>query len=116
MIIGGNNIRSWDQMNHNYRDYCKARDTRDNTIKMIQGVNEYLEDYEERFQLGYKRDHSFTLDENSLKLSFLRGVREELMDILKLLENEDILQLYFECTKKVFKNYSISTWKMGRKE
>jgi hypothetical protein len=120
MILGGNNIRSWDQMKKtfidNYRDYCKARDTRDNIFKMIQGVNEYLEDYEERFQLGYKRDHSFTLDENSLKLAFLRGVREELMDILKLLENEDIFQLYFECTKKVFKNYSISTWKMGRNE
>ena len=99
-----------------YRDYCKARDTRDEIFNIIHPENESLEDYEKRFQLSYKRAHSFTLDENSLKLAFLRGVREELMDILKLLENEDIFQLYFECTHKVFKNYSISTWKMGRNE
>ena len=77
-------------MNDNYRDYCKARDTRDNTFKMIQGVNEYLEDYEERFQLSYKRDHSFTLDDNSLILVFLRGVREEFIETLNLIANRDI--------------------------
>jgi hypothetical protein len=57
---------------------------------MIQGENESLEDYEERFQLSYKRAHSFTLDDNSLKLVLLRGVREELMETLNLLANGDI--------------------------
>jgi hypothetical protein len=49
-----------------------------------------MEDYEERFQINYKRDHSFTLDDNSLKLIVLRLVREESMETLNLLANGDI--------------------------
>jgi hypothetical protein len=42
---------------------------------------------------------------------FLRGVREEFMETLNLLENGDIFQLEYEYIKKVFKNYSRSTRK-----
>jgi hypothetical protein len=57
---------------------------------MTQGVDESLEYFEERFQLSYKRAHNCTLDEDSLKLVLLRGVREELMETLNLLSNGDI--------------------------
>ena len=45
------------------------------------GQDESLEDYEERFQLSYKRARC-TLDPESLKLAVLRGVREDLLDAL----------------------------------
>ena len=45
------------------------------------GQDEPLEDYEERFQLSYKRAR-FTLGLELLKLVLLRGVMEDLMDTL----------------------------------
>lgn len=54
---------------------------------MIQGENESLEYFEEIFQLSYRRMHNNTLYLDSLKLVFLRGVREELMEALNLQTN-----------------------------
>ena len=75
-----------------YRDYGKTKDMRDEIFRMLQGENEFLEDYEQRFQLNYKRDNNYTLYEESLKLVLPQGVSEGQMEILNLLANEDIFQ------------------------
>jgi len=62
-------------------------------MTMVQ--DESLEDYEERFQLSYKRARC-TLDPESLKLVFLRGVKA----------GGDIYQLPYEDIKTVFRNNS----------
>ena len=54
---------------------------------MTIGSDESLEDYEERFQLSYKRARC-TLDPDSLKLVLLRGIWEDLSDTLHLLARE----------------------------
>ena len=72
---------------------------------MTLGNDEYLEDYEERFQIGYKRARC-TLDPESLKSVLLRGVREYLLDILHLLVGGDIYQLPYEDIKTVFRSHS----------
>ena len=51
---------------------------------MTMGSDESLEDYEERFQLSYKRAKC-TLDPESLKLVLLKGILEDLLDTLHLL-------------------------------
>jgi len=51
---------------------------------MTIGNDESLEDYEEIFQLSYKRAMCI-LDPESLKLVLLRGVREDLLDTLHFL-------------------------------
>lgn len=56
---------------------------------MTLGNDKSLEDYEERFQLSYKRARC-TLDPKSLKLVLLSGVREDLLDTLHLLAGRDI--------------------------
>jgi len=56
---------------------------------MTLGNDESLEDYEERFQLSYKRAKC-TLDLESLKLVILRGVMEDLLDNLHLLAGGDM--------------------------
>jgi len=56
---------------------------------MIIGSDGSLEDYEERFQLSYKRARC-TLDLESLKLVLLRGILEDLLDTLHLLSRGDI--------------------------
>jgi hypothetical protein len=118
MSLEGNNITSWDQMKNTfsekYRDYCRARDTRDEIFRMTQGPDESLEDFEEIFQLSYKRAHNCTLDEDSLKLVLLRGVREDLMETLNLLSNGDIYQMDYDDIKQIFKNHSRSSRKKGR--
>jgi hypothetical protein len=118
MSLEGNSITTWDQMKNTfserYKDYCRERDTRDDIFRMTQGPDESLEDFEERFQLSYKRAQNCTLDEDSLKLVLLRGVREDLMETLNLLSNGDIYQLDYDDIKRIFKNHSRSSRKKGR--
>ena len=56
---------------------------------MTLGPDESLEEYEERFQLHYKRAN-YTRDPASLKLLLLRGIREEMIETLNMLLGVDI--------------------------
>jgi hypothetical protein len=60
----------------------------------------------ERFEFSYKRYTRYILDPKLLKLVLLKGVREEWMEILDLIENCNISQLSCDEIKKVLKNYS----------
>ena len=80
---------------------------------MTLGHDESLEDYEEIFQLSYKRAR-FTLDLESLNIVLLRGVREDLLDTLNMLEGGDIYQLPYEDIKTIFRNHSRAARKNGR--
>ena len=88
MGLPGNSITTWAQMqqafNTKYRDYCRSKETKGEIFRMSMGNDESLEDYEERFQLSYKRARC-TLDPESLKLVLLRGVPEDLLDTLHML-------------------------------
>lgn len=75
---------------------------------MTIGHDESLEDYEERFQLSYKRARC-TLDPKSLKLVLLRGVREDILDTLHMLAGGYIYQLPYDDTKSIFRNHSRAT-------
>ena len=80
---------------------------------MTMGSDKSLEDYEERFQLSYKRARC-TLDPESLKLVLLRGIPEDLLDTLHLLYRGDIYKLPYEDIKTVFRNHSRAARKRGR--
>jgi len=80
---------------------------------MTMGSDESLEDYEEIFQLNYKRPRC-TLDPESLKLILLRRIHEDLLDTLHLLAKGDIYQLSYEDINTVFRNHSIAAKKKGR--
>ena len=71
---------------------------------MTMGSDEFLEDYEERFQISYKRARC-TLELESLKLVLLRGVPKDLLDTLHLLVGGDIYQLPYDDIKTVFRNH-----------
>lgn len=73
---------------------------------MCQGENESLGDFEEIFQLHYRREHNCTMEPDSLNIVLLRGVREDPMETLNLLDNMDIYQLTYDEIKQVFKNNS----------
>ena len=80
---------------------------------MTMGSDESLEDYEERFQLSYKRARCI-FDPKSLELVLLRGILEDLLDTLHLLAGGDIYQLPYEDKKTVFRNHSSTAKKRGR--
>jgi len=80
---------------------------------MTLGHDESLEDYEERFQLSYKRSRC-TLNPESLKLVLLRGVREDLIDTLNLLAGGDFYWLPYEYIKPIFRNHSMAARKKSR--
>ena len=77
------------------------------------GPDESLEDYEERFQLNYKRANC-TLDPDSLKLVLLRGISEEMIETLNMLSGGDIYQQPYEKIKTIFRNHSRAFRKKGR--
>ena len=80
---------------------------------MTMGCDESLEDYEERFQLSYKRARC-TLDPKSLNLVLLRGIPEDLLETLHLLARGDIYQLSYEDIKTIFRNHSRAVRNKGR--
>ena len=95
-----------------YKDYCRSKETKDEIFRMTLGPDESLEDYEERFQLNYKRANC-TLDPDSLKLLLLRGIREDLIETFNMISGGDIYQLPYETIKNVFQNHSKAFRKMG---
>ena len=99
--------------NNKYREYRTSKYTKEEIFIMNMGHDESLEDYEERFQLSYKRARC-TLDLESLKLVLLRGIREYLLETLNLLSGGDIYQLPYDDIKIVFKNHSKAARKKGR--
>ena len=78
MGLPRDSITTWAHMhqafNNKYRDYYRSKDTKEEIFRMTLGHDESIEDYEERFQLSYKRARC-TLDPESPKLVLLRGVR-----------------------------------------
>ena len=80
---------------------------------MTLGHDESLEDYEERFQLSYKRARC-TLDLESLKLVLIRGIREDILETLNMFSGGDIYQLSYDDIKIVFRNHSRAARKKGR--
>ena len=74
MGLPGDSITIWAQMEdtfiNKYKEYCRSKETKDEIFRMTLGHDESLEDYEERFQLNYKRVNC-TLDCDSLKLVLL---------------------------------------------
>jgi len=50
---------------------------------------ESLEDYEEKFQLSYRRAIC-TLDPKSLKLVLLQGIMEDMLETINMISRENI--------------------------
>ena len=80
---------------------------------MTLGHDESLEEYEERFQLNYKRSNC-TLDPISLKILLLWEIREEVIETLNMLSGGDIYEFPYETIKTVFRNHSTKARKKGK--
>ena len=106
-LLGGN-MMTWAQMKQefkkNYMDYCRSKETKEEIFRMTLKLDESLEEYEDTFQLNYRRANC-TLDLESLKLVLLWGIKEDVMETLNMLSRGDIYQLSYDDIKNVFKNH-----------
>jgi hypothetical protein len=118
MGLGGNSIKTWDEMKQRflqkYQDYCKVRDIREEIFRMTQKEEETLEDYVERFQYNLQRTKQNTLDPETLRIIFLRGIKDDCMDALNLMGAGDISQMTYNDICELCKRYSRGITKSGK--
>jgi hypothetical protein len=112
MSLGEHTIFSWDGMKETflqkYKDYCIPRDARNDIFKMKQSEEESLEDYLERFLYNYKKTKQFSLDTATVRTVFLKGVRDDCIEVLNLMSYGDVYQNPFVDIAEYCKRYSRS--------
>jgi hypothetical protein len=118
MSLGEHTILSWDGMKetflHKYQDYCRPRDARNDIFKMLQSEEESLEDYLEMFLYNYQKTKQFSLDTATVRNIFLKGVRDDCIEVLNLMSSGDIYKNPFAYIAEYCKRYSRSQAKMGK--
>jgi hypothetical protein len=81
---------------------------------MQQSEEESLEDYLERFLYNYQKTKQFSLDTTRVRVVFLKGVRDDCIEVLNLMSYGDIYQEPFAGIAKYCKRYSRSQAKIGK--
>ena len=93
MSLGENTILSWDQMKdtflRKYQDYCKDN-AKNDIFKMQQTEDESPEDCSERFLYNYHKSKLFTTDPTVVRTIFLKGLRDDCIEVLNLLSSGDV--------------------------
>jgi hypothetical protein len=111
-------IRSWEDMKSTflkkYQDYCRTRDSHNDIFKMQQSEEESLEDYVERFLYNLQKTKQSTLNNDTIRTIFLKGIQEEYIDVLNLMGAGDISQLPFAAICDLCRRYSRSRAKSSK--
>lgn len=117
MSMGRGVVDSWAAMQtkflKKYKEYCKSGIKGDDIFRIQQKEDESLEDYISRFMFSLKKNSNHTLNEDSQKLLFLRGISDAYIDALDLMGGGDITQLPWDDIKKICLNYSQENVKKG---
>jgi hypothetical protein len=79
-----------------YQDYCQTRERREKLFKMSQKENDTLEDFVEQLQYNIQRSGHPDLSKDIMKTIFLKGVRDDCLDMLNILRKEDISKEPYE--------------------
>jgi hypothetical protein len=118
MSLGGENISAWGQMRQHfltkYQDYFRTRERREELFNMSQKEDETLEYFVERLEYNLQRYGHPDVSKDSLKTIFLKGVRDDCLDMLNMLGKgyiskesyEDIANLCKRCSRGYTRNKS----------
>ena len=94
MGFGESTIRTWDYMRTSLlrknQEYCKPKYSRHDIFKIQQLEDEILEDYLERFVYTLHKSKYHDLREDAVCTLFLKGISEDLLEIINLMEVGDI--------------------------
>jgi hypothetical protein len=117
MSLGENTILSWDQMKdtflRKYQDYCKDN-AKNDIFKMQQTEDESPEDYLERFLYNYQKSKLFTTNPTVVRTVFLKGIRDDCIEVLNLLSSGDVHQNPFAEIADYCRRYSRGQAKIGK--
>jgi hypothetical protein len=112
MSLGEQTILSWDGMKktflQKYQYYYRPRDARNDIFKMQQSKEESLEDYLERFLHKHQNTKQFSLDTTTVRTIFLKGIRDDCIEVLNLMSSGYVYQNLFPDIAKYRKRYSRS--------
>jgi hypothetical protein len=75
---------------------------------MQQSEEESLEDYLERFLYNYQKTKQFSLDTATIRTIFLKGVRDDCIEVINLMSSGDVYQKKFADIAEYCKRYSHS--------
>jgi hypothetical protein len=67
---------------------------------------ESLEDYLERFLYNYQKTKQFTLDTTTIRTIFLKGIRDDYIEVLNLMSSGDVYHNLFAEIVEYCKRYS----------
>ena len=95
------------------KNYCKSKDSKDDIFKMQQQEDESLEEYLKIFLYNYKKSKQ-RLNDNTVRTIFLKGIRDEYIDVLNLMGTRDVSRLTFEEISNLCKKYSRSKVENGK--
>jgi hypothetical protein len=113
MGLRESSIRSWEDMKtiflRKYQDYCKSKDSRNDIFKIQQLEDESLEDYMERFTYISQKSKYNDLPDDAIITLFLKGISEEYLETLNLMESGDVSHKLFVDICEMCRNYSRSS-------
>jgi hypothetical protein len=117
MSLAENTILSWDQMKDTfllkYQDYCKDN-AKNDIFKMQQTEDEIPEDYLEKFLYKYQKSKLFTTDPAVVRTVFLKGLRDDCIEVLNLFISGDVHQNPFAEIADYYRRYSRGQAKIGK--
>jgi hypothetical protein len=97
-----------------YQHHCKSKYSRNDIFKIKQLEDESLEDYMERFSnISQKSKYNDLLDDE-IRTLFLKGILEEYLETLNLMESGDVSYKPFAKICEMSRNYSRRRAKTGK--
>ena len=81
---------------------------------MTEQEDENLEDYVERFQYNLKRSRQNGLNDDTLKILILRGIRDDFIDLVILMGAGDVSLLKYVEICELCRRYSRNASRLGR--
>ena len=118
MGLEDESITTWENMKSSflekYHDYCRNRNEKEDIFNMMQKEDEKLEEFVERFLYNLQKTRHIGLNEDTINTLFLRGIRDEYLDVLNLMGARDISKLPLAYIYKLCIKYSCSKSKSGK--
>ena len=87
-----------------YQEYCKPRDSRNDIFKIQQLEDKRLEDYLKIFIYTLHKSKHNDLQEDAVWTLFLKGISEDLVEILNLMASGDASHKYFAQIEEMCRN------------
>ena len=94
-----------------YQEYCR---TNEDIFEIMQGEEETLENYVERFQYNLQRSKLGKSGKDTSKILLLKGIKSEYLEILSLMGTGDVFQLSYDNVCELCRRYSRGKFKISK--